>query len=197
MKCLSTILFTCSLLLGASPAQATILNFTALLTGANEVPPNASPGTGVVNIAIDDVAHTMFLDVTFSGLLGNTTAAHIHCCTAVPLTGTAGVATTTPTFPGFPAGVTSGNYNATFNLLDASSYNAGFITNNGGTPSSAEVALLAGMVSGRSYFNLHSTAFPGGEIRGFLVAVPEPGSIALFGLGAASLFAFMRRRRER
>lgn len=197
MKCLSTILFTCSLLFGAGAAQATILNFTALLTGANEVPPNASPGTGVVNIAIDDVAHTMFLDVTFSGLLGNTTAAHIHCCTAVPLTGTAGVATTTPTFPGFPAGVTSGSYNATFNLLDAGSYNAGFITNNGGTPSSAEVALLAGMVSGRSYFNLHSTAFPGGEIRGFLVAVPEPGSIALFGLGAVSLFAFMRRRRER
>jgi len=197
MKCLSTILFTCSLLFGASAAQATILNFTALLSGANEVPPNASPGTGVINIAIDDVAHTMFLDVTFSGLLGNTTAAHIHCCTAVPLTGTAGVATTTPTFPGFPAGVTSGSYNATFNLLDASSYNAGFITNNGGTPSSAEVALLAGMVSGRSYFNLHSTAFPGGEIRGFLVAVPEPGGIALFGLGTACLIAFMRRRRAR
>jgi hypothetical protein len=197
MKCLSTILFTCSLLLGAGSAQATILNFTALLSGANEVPPNASPGTGVVTIAVDDVAHTMFLDVTFSGLLGNTTAAHIHCCTAVPLTGNAGVATTTPTFPGFPSGVTSGNYNATFNLLDASSYNAAFITNNGGTPSSAEVALLAGMVSGRSYFNLHSTVFPGGEIRGFLVAVPEPGSIALFGLGAACLIAFIRRRRER
>lgn len=194
MKRLSSILFAFLFLFlfGVGTAQASILTYSAVLNGANEVPPNASPATGLARILIDDVAHTMFLDVTFSGLLGNTTAAHIHCCTVIPLTGTAGVASPTPNFPGFPVGVTSGSYNATFDLLSASSYNAAFITNNGGTVAGAEAALLAGIASGRSYFNIHTTAFPGGEIRGFMV--PEPASLALFGLGAACLIMFKRRR---
>jgi hypothetical protein len=50
------------------------------------------------------------------------------------------------------------------------------------------------MAAGRSYFNVHSQAFPGGEIRGFLMAVPEPGSLALFGIGAACLLMLQRRR---
>jgi hypothetical protein len=192
MKRLSSILFALLFLCGVGTAQASILTYSALLNGANEVPPNASPATGLARILIDDVAHTMFLDVTFSGLLGTTTAAHIHCCTAIPFTGTAGVASPTPNFPGFPVGVTSGTYNATFDLLSASSYNGAFITSNGGTVAGAEAALLAGIASGRSYFNIHTTAFPGGEIRGFVV--PEPASLALFGLGAACLIMVKRRR---
>ncbi|WP_139379481.1 CHRD domain-containing protein [Zoogloea sp. LCSB751] len=42
--------------------------------------PNASPATGAAMVVIDTVAHTMQVDVVFSGLLGPTTAAHIHCC---------------------------------------------------------------------------------------------------------------------
>jgi hypothetical protein len=66
---------------------------------------------------------------------------------------------------------------------------------NGGSVESARLAFLAGLASGRAYLNIHTTAFPAGEIRGFLTEVPEPGSIALFGLGAAGL-AGLRRRRE-
>jgi hypothetical protein len=73
----------------------------------------------------------MFIDVSFSGLLGTTTASHIHCCTPTPLSGTAGVATTTPTFAGFPLGVTSGTYMNTLDLTLASSYNPAFVTANG------------------------------------------------------------------
>jgi hypothetical protein len=45
------------------------------------------------------------------------------------------------------------------------------------------------MAAGEAYWNIHSTTFPGGEIRGFLVAVPEPSSLALLGLGAVGLAA--------
>ena len=61
-----------------APASATVLHYRTILNGANEAPPNASTGTGVAEITIDDVANTMRVQATFSGLLGNTTACHIH-----------------------------------------------------------------------------------------------------------------------
>lgn len=81
----------------ASAAQGTITIYTANLNGSSESPPNASPGIGTAIVTIDDVANTMGVQVTFSGLLGTTTASHIHAPTTNPFTGTAGVATTTPT----------------------------------------------------------------------------------------------------
>jgi hypothetical protein len=45
------------------------------------------------------------------------------------------------------------------------------------------------MDSGKAYLNIHTRAFPGGEIRGFFNQVPEPGTLALLALGAACLFA--------
>ena len=187
-------------LLFATPAgHAAVLVYEATLSGLNEDPPNASPGTGWATVTYDDVAMTMRVEAKFSGLLGTTTNAHIHCCTAAPMLGTAGVATTTPTFPGFPAGVTSGSYDMTFDLAEVASFYPAYVTSNGGTPESATAALFAGMADGRAYFNIHTSVYGGGEIRGFLLpaSVPEPGTLALLGLGAAALAGAASRRRRR
>jgi hypothetical protein len=174
--------------------QASII-YTADLSGPAESPPNASPGTGFATVTYDSIAHTLNVDVSFSDLLGTTTAAHIHCCTLNPLSGTAGVATTTPTFPGFPLGVSSGTYNHLFDLTDTSSYNSSFVTANGGTATGAEAALAAGLADELAYFNIHTSAVPGGEIRGFLTAVPIPAAAWLFGTGLLGLIGIVRRKK--
>jgi hypothetical protein len=190
------LLATAFAIMPSADAQAGPITYTAVLNGANEAPPIASPGTGLATVAYDDVAHTLLVNATFQDLIGNTTAAHIHGPTAVAGTGTAGAATTTPNFPGFPLGVTSGSYSNQFDLTLASSWNPTFITNNGGTAASAEAALAAAMAGGKAYFNIHSSFAPGGEIRGFLQPVPEPGSsIVLLGIGVAGLASRRLRRR--
>lgn len=83
----------------------------------------------------------------------------------------------------------------TFDLTLASSWNPAFITANGGTTASAEAALFVGMIQGRAYLNIHSTQFPGGEIRGFLQPVPEPATILLLGSGLAGIASLVRRKR--
>lgn len=181
-------------LLVASAAQATITVYNANLSGPNESPPNVSPGTGNAVVTIDDVLNTMRVQVNFSGLTTGTTASHIHAATAAPFTGTAIVATTTPTFPGFPLGVTSGTYDNLFDLLTASTYNSAFVTAHGGTTASARDALLGAMASGEAYLNIHTSQFPGGEIRGFLVAVPEPASWAMMLIGLCGVGLLLRRR---
>jgi hypothetical protein len=165
----------------ASVAEAAIVSYTTSLSGPNESPPNASPGVGTATVDIDAVAHTMRVQAAFSGLTGTTTASHIHGPTLVALTGTAGVATTTPTFTGFPLGVTAGFYDHTYDMTQSTSYNPSFITANGGTTATAEAALFQAITDGKAYLNIHSSTFGGGEIRGFLVPASTPTSESTWG----------------
>ena len=165
----------------AIPAFGAPVVYTVALNGPNEAPPNASTGTGTATVTIDAALHTMRVEVTFSGLISNNTNCHIHAATTVPLTGTAGVATTLPTFAGFPSGVTGGNYDNTLNMTLAGSYNPAYVTANGGTTASAEAALFQAIADGKAYLNIHSQMFPGGEIRGFLLPAPVPTQESTWG----------------
>lgn len=175
----------------ALPALAQAQTWVAFMNGANEVGPVVTPATGFATVTLNN--HLLTVTMTWQGLIGgNPSAAHIHCCTA-PGTNT-GVAVG---FTGFPT-ATSGSYTGTFNLQTSAVYTTTFVNGNGGTASSAEAALVAGLNAGNAYTNIHNTANPGGEIRGLLVVAPEPSSVALM---AAGLFfvavATTRKRRAR
>lgn len=148
-------------------AIAAQIQYSATLNGPAESPPNASPAIGSVLVTVDTTLLTMRVRANFSGLTGNTTAAHIHCCTAVPGVSTAGVATTTPSFVGFPLGVTTGTMDQTYDMTLAGSYNPAFVTAQGGSVANARTALFNGLAAGTAYFNIHTATLPGGEIRGF------------------------------
>jgi hypothetical protein len=182
-------------LLLAGSLFASPITYTVTMNGPNESPPQASPGTGFAVITIDTTANTLnIVSDVFSGLLAGTTASHIHCCTAVPGAGTAAVATQVPSFSGFPLGVTSGTYSMLFDMTQSSTWNPSFITSSGGTPALAESTLAAGAAAGDAYLNIHSTFAPGGEIRGFLIATPEPGTMALAIAALAGMFLVSKAR---
>ena len=174
-----------------SVAQASLITYEATL-GPEAL---GATGTGSVELVFNTVTNMLDIDADWTGLSGTTTVAHIHCCTASPFSGTIGVAVTPGTLPGFPVGVTSGSYNAQINLDLTSSFTTNFITNFGaGTVAGARNALLAGLDAGSAYFNIHTSVFPGGEIRGFPQPTPAPATLTLVALGIAGI-GWSRRRR--
>ena len=194
-KTLNLVALIFAFLMLAGVAKADQIVFTATLTGAQEVPPTGSPGIGSALVTIDTVTNAMTVNVSFAGLLSPTTIAHIHCCAGPG--GIAIPATTVPSFPGFPVGVTTGTYLQTFDLTLASSYNPAFIAASGGTVAGAQAAFIAGLLNGQAYFNIHTTQFPGGEIRGQLQAVPEPATLLLLTSGVVGVVGALRKRRGR
>jgi hypothetical protein len=167
------------------------------MSGANENLPNNSAGFGTAHIVFDHDLVTMRVVAPFGGLTGNTTVAHIHCCTPAP--NNVGVATRDPSFLNWPTGVTSGTYDHTYNMMLASSYHPNFLSAHGGDIGAAYETLLNGAragnpntLTGNAYFNIHTTFRSGGEIRGWLIPVPEPSSLMLALLGLAGVVARRR-----
>jgi hypothetical protein len=142
--------------------------FMANLDGSQEVPANGSTGAGTANFTLF-ANNTLGYSVTYSNLSSLMTASHIH--------GPAGIGTNaTIVFPLAGSGPASGSFAGTVGPLNASQVNT----------------LLGGLY----YINVHSTLVPGGEIRGQLLQVPEPSSLALLGLGTTALGIWLRRKQR-
>jgi CHRD domain-containing protein len=209
MRYVALAIVAAALTLPAPAARAIPMPFGGILSGANETPPNNSPGAGSVTVVLDPTAETIQILASFFGLTTLDTAAHIHCCQTTPGNpATVGVATTVPTFgfntPGqFPLGVMQGTYlSPLFSLEDSSFYNPAFVTAEGGLEQ-AETALIAGIENGLTYFNIHTSQNPGGELRTQLLplgGVPVPAPIVGAGLpglilACGALLVLGRRRR--
>jgi CHRD domain len=165
---LRALLLTVLLLAPAAPAWSHHFRYTANLTGPAEFPANSSSGFGHAVITIDFDENVLEIETDFEGLLGTVTEAHIHAPTASVGIGVADPATQLPTFTDFPEGVSSGSYEGEFDLALASTYNPAFIASSGGTISTAYNGLADALNNGKAYFDIHTSAFPDGEIRGFL-----------------------------
>ncbi len=113
--------------------------FRGNLSSAQEVPTNASTATGVGNLQLNDAGTQITVQLTFSGLSSNQSAAHIH--------GNAPHGQNAPVLFTIPiTGTTSGGSAVlTFNVT------------------AAQVVQLRG---GKWYFNVLTATNPGGEIRG-------------------------------
>ncbi len=181
--------------LASLSTTAVAQTWNATMNGAKEAPSNTSGGTGFALLTYNNLTNLLTITGSFSGLTGTTSSAHLHCCTATALTGTVGVATTTPSFVGFPLNVTGGSFNLVLDLTFTSSYNPAFVTLSGGTLVAAGARLIQGLNDGTAYFNIHTTQFAGGEIRSFVTTVPEPSTVVLLAGGLAGV-GFMARRRR-
>ena len=134
--------------------------FAAQLKGANETPANSETGTGTATITRNGA--TVNYSVTASGLTGNATGAHIH----IGPTGQAGpiiVDTFALTAP--PAGKST-SFSGTFTESNIKNPTSPPLN----PPITTMDQLFDAIRAGNAYYNIHTAAHPGGEIRGQLVA---------------------------
>ena len=143
MKTRSMILASAGLALAlvlSGPAFAEMISYNVPLTGAAEVPPNDSAGTGTVQATFDTETKAFTWTIEYSGLTGEATAAHFHGPAAAD-------ATAGPVIP--IEGSLASPIAGTATLTDA------------------QATELQG---GMWYFNVHTAQYPDGELRGQLVS---------------------------
>lgn len=150
------VLAACGSSTDSTPPVSKIVTFKAVMNAANEVPPNASTGTGTFTATLDTSTNVFTYVFTFTGLTTNTTLGHIHGPAST--TQAIGALLNFATLPGatFNLGVTTGGGGGTVTLNAATSITG---TVNG---DSLKKLLFAGL----TYANVHTTQNPGGEIRG-------------------------------
>jgi len=114
------------------------------MNGAQEVPSVATSAVGTITADYSQTTKILTFTMTWGGLSGNATAAHIH--------GTAEAGVNAPVLQSFTSGITGkvGNYTSSL-FVDGVKIQ--------------ESLLLAG----KYYMNVHTAANPGGEIRGQLI----------------------------
>lgn len=133
----------------ALTAQAQIVQFNATLTAAQETTASTSAATGSAIMLYDVGANTFDLIVTLSNFSNTITASHIHEGAA----GTAG-----PVVTGLGSeSVYSRNGNTVTAVFHDVPHQGTKLT----------------LLQNGAYYNVHSAAFPGGEIRGQLIAQPK------------------------
>lgn len=128
----------------AAPVAQAATGYSTLLSGTNEVPPNASPATGFATVVLNNAGNQLAYTVTYSGLVGTLTASHIHKAAAGVNGGV---------LFGFapPIGTTSGSFSGTIAVTAAN---------------------VADLNAGLYYVNIHSSVYGGGELRGQLAGDP-------------------------
>ncbi|MEQ1643572.1 MAG: CHRD domain-containing protein [Pyrinomonadaceae bacterium] len=123
---------------GGGPAVGPKL-FNARLNGANENPANATTGYGYGRVVLNADETQVTVSVYWNGLTGNATAGHIHG-------------------PALP----TANGPVILNLAPSAAV-SGSVVNSSFAVTPTQVA---DMKAGLWYFNIHTVANPGGEIRG-------------------------------
>ena len=121
---------------GMMNKQSNIVAFTTQLRASNEVPVNASSGTGSVDAVLNKDTNLFRWKANYSGLSGPATAGHFH--------GPAAVGANAGVVLPWPA------------TMSASMEGSATLT----------PAQVADLMAGRWYANVHTAANPGGEVRG-------------------------------
>lgn len=163
-----------SLLLAAGPAAALTITYTLSMDGAQEVSPNVGDpdGTAAGTLTVNDSTGLISWSFTYANIAAPTDM-HIHG-------------------PVGPVGVNAGIF---VGLGVATSGGAGTLISSLTTTVANALAINA--IPTNFYVNIHNSPFPNGAVRGQLgVVAPEPGTLALLGVGFAGL-AWTGRRRVR
>ena len=159
-------------------------SFNVILSPEQEAnPANGRTGSGIGNLTLTGT--TLNVNVTFGGLSHVWSADHIHGPASADPLSTASVLYGLQSITTLDAGNLSGTISGNVNLLAGT----------GGFDLATQMNQLN---SGMWYVNIHTSGtggFPGGEIRGQILPVPEPSTLVLGALGLGGLVVWRVRRR--